>query len=98
MATTIQATDLRRRVREVLDQVQEEGEPIIVRTYGTPQAVIIPYGEFEDYQAWQARRQERGAWLAELGAIAQEVSDRASLSDDEVDVLVEEAKRESQAP
>ena len=98
MTTTIQTTDLRRRVREVLDRLQEEGEPLVVRNYSTPRAVIIPYQDFEDYRAWQARRRERESWMAELAAIAQEVSARAALTDEEAEALVEEAGRESRAP
>ena len=71
MAASVQATDLRRRVREVLDRVRMNREPIVVRTYDTPQAVLIPFEEFEAYQAWQARQQDRAAWLAELRAIAE---------------------------
>ena len=95
MTITIQSTDLRRKVREVLERVQRKQEPIIVRTYDTPQAVLIPYEEFEAYQAWQVRRRERTAWLAELRAIAEEVSARAALSDDEAKVLIDEAVRET---
>ena len=97
MAVSVQATDLRRRVREVLDRVRREGEPVIVRTYDTPQAVLIPYEEFEAYQAWQARRRERAAWLAELRAIAEEVSARAALPEDKADALIAEAIRETRA-
>jgi len=32
VTTTIQSTDLRRQVREVLDRVRREQEPVIVRT------------------------------------------------------------------
>ena len=95
MAVSVQATDLRRRVREVLDRVRREQEPIIVRTYGTPQAVLIPYEDFEAFQAWRARQQERAAWLAELRAIAEEVSARAALAEDEAGVLIAEAIRET---
>jgi len=95
MAVTIQATDLRRRVREVLNRVQEDREPVVVRTYETPQAVIIPYDDFQAYQAWQARRRERAAWLAELQAVAQEVSARTGLAGDEAAALIQEARRES---
>ena len=94
MTTTIQTTDLRRRVREVLDRLQEEGEPVIVRSYGRPQAVLIPYPDFEEYRAWQARHREREAWLAELGTIAREVSARAALTDEEAEALIEEARRD----
>ncbi len=95
MTVTIQSTDLRRQVREVLDRVWRKQEPVIVQTYNTPQAVLIPYEEFEAYQAWQVQRRERRAWLAELRAIAEEVSARAALSDDEVQVLIDEAVRET---
>jgi len=97
MATTIQSTDLRRQVRKVLDQVRKGQEPIIVRTYDVPQAVLIPYEEFEAYQAWQARQRESAAWLAELRAIAEEVSARAALSEDEATALTTEAIRETRA-
>jgi prevent-host-death family protein len=92
---SIQSTDLRRQVRKVLDRIRREQEPIIVRTYDTPQAVLIPYEQFEAYQQWQERRKKRGAWLAELRAIAEDVSDRAALADEDVAVLVEEAIRET---
>ena len=95
MTATIQSTDLRRQVREVLDRVRREQEPVIVRTYDSPQAVLIPYEEFEEYQVWQIRRRERRAWLAELRAIADEVSARAALSDDEAEELIDEAVRET---
>lgn len=93
MTVTIQSTDLRRQVREVLDRVRREQEPIIVRIYDRPQAVLIPYEEFEAYQAWQKRRQERGDWLAELRSIAEQVSARAALSDAEAAALIDEAVR-----
>ncbi|MBU0491306.1 MAG: type II toxin-antitoxin system Phd/YefM family antitoxin [Chloroflexi bacterium] len=91
MLSTVQATDLRRRVREVLDQVQTRREPVVVRTYDTPQAVLIPYEDFEAYQEWQTRRRERAAWLAELRAIAADVSARAALSDAQAAALIDEA-------
>ncbi|MGC9349736.1 MAG: type II toxin-antitoxin system Phd/YefM family antitoxin [Anaerolineae bacterium] len=92
MVETVQSTDLRRRVREVLDRVRLKREPVIVQTYDTPQAVIIPYEDFETYQEWRAQRLEREAWLAELRRIASEVSARAGLWDAEAEALVEEAR------
>lgn len=97
MAITIQSTDLRRQVREVLDRVRKGKKPIIVRTYNTPQAVLIPYEEFEAYQAWQVRQRERAAWLVELRVIAEEVSARAALSENEAAALTTEAIRETRA-
>jgi prevent-host-death family protein len=92
MSEAIQSTDLRRRVREILDRVRVQRQSLIVYTYDTPQAVIIPYDEYESYRAWHKQQQQRRAWLAELRAIAQEVSARAALSDDEAAALIDEAR------
>jgi len=97
MTVTVQSTDLRRRVREILDRVRMKQESVIVRTYDTPQAVLIPYEDFEEYQAWRASRRKRAAWRAELRAIAEEVSARAVLSDEEARTLIDEAIRETRA-
>ena len=98
MTGSIQTTDLRRRVREVLDRVRSEGEPVVVYTYGTPQAVLIPYDEYEAYQAWRARQGQRAAWLAELRSIAEEVSARAALPEDKAATLIDEARGKAPAP
>jgi len=95
--TTVQSTDLRRRVRQILDQVRMEREPVVVQTYDTPQAVLIPYDDFEAYQTWRDRQRKRAAWLSELQAIAEEVSERADLSDEEAQTLIDEAVQESRA-
>jgi hypothetical protein len=50
MAETIQTTDMRRRVREVLDRMCVQRQPVVV---------IIPCDEFEDYRAWRDRQQQR---------------------------------------
>jgi prevent-host-death family protein len=93
MAETIQSTDLRRRVREVLDRVRLKREPVIVQSYGTPQAVLIPYEDYVAYREWQVGRAKRQAWLAELRAIAEEVSARAALSEENAAALIEQARR-----
>ena len=93
--TTVQSTDLRRRIREVLDRVRNEREPIVVQTYDTPQAVLIPYDDFEAYRAWRERREQRTAWLAELRNIAEQVSERAALSDTQAGDMIDEALRET---
>jgi len=92
MAETIQTTELRRRVREVLDRVRVQRQSVVVYTYNTPQAVIIPYDDYEAYQAWREHQQRRQVWLAELRAIAEEVSTHAAPSDDEAEALIDEAR------
>lgn len=92
MVETIQSTDLRRRARAVLDHVRLKREPVIVQHYDTPQAVLIPYEDFETYREWQTGRAQRQAWLAELRAIAEEVSARAALTEEEAAALIDEAR------
>ncbi len=93
MTETIQSTDLRRRVQEVLDRVRMKREPVIVQSYDTPLAVIIPYEDFEACREWLTSRARRQAWLDELRAIAEEVSARATLTEEETAALIAEARR-----
>lgn len=97
MTWTVQTTDLRRRVREILDRVRLEQEPVVVRSYGTPQAVIIPYEEFENYVEWRMASKKKAAWLSELRRIAEEVSTRADLSEGEATALIDEAIQSTRA-
>lgn len=94
MSLTIQTTDLRRRVRDVLERVRVERETFIVKSYNTPQAVILPYEEYEVYQAWQAAQRKRAAWMGELRRIAEEVSEYAALSDEDAENLIDEASQQ----
>jgi prevent-host-death family protein len=98
MTWIIQSTDLRRRVREVLERVHMRREAVIVQSYERPQAVLIPYEEFEEFNEWRAHRQERAAWLAELQRIAEEVSARAALSEEEAAALIDEAIQDTRSP
>jgi prevent-host-death family protein len=91
MTWIVQTTNLRRQVREILDRVRLKQEPVIIQSYDTPQAVIIPYEEFGAYSQWRAANEKRATWLAELRRIAEEVSARAALSEDEAAALVGEA-------
>jgi prevent-host-death family protein len=93
MSLTIQTTDLRRRVRDVLERVRVKRETFIIKSYNTPQAVILPYEEYEAYQAWQAAQQKRTAWMGELRRIAEQVSEYAALSDEDSDNLIDEASK-----
>ncbi len=91
MTWTIQTTELRRRSRDILDRVRLKQEPAIIKSYNTPQAVIIPYQEFQNYKKWQAANEKRAAWLSELRRIALDTSARAALSENKAADLVNEA-------
>jgi len=73
-------------------------EAVIVQSYEQPQAVLIPYEEFEEFNEWRAHRHERAAWLTELRRIAEDVSTRAALSEEEAAALIDEAIQDTKSP
>jgi prevent-host-death family protein len=93
MSLTIQTTDLRRRAREVLERVRVERETFVIKSYNTPQAVILPYEEYEAWQTWRAVQRKRAAWMGELRRIAEQVSEYAALSDEQAQQLIQEASK-----
>ncbi len=91
MLQAIQSTDLRRRSREILDRVRSKKEAVIIQNYTTPQAVLIPYEDYDEFLAWRAAKEKRAFWLAELQRIAEGVTARAALSEEQAEYLVNEA-------
>ncbi len=91
MLRAIQSTDLRRRSREILDRVRSKKEAVVIQNYTTPQAVLIPYEDYNEFQAWRSAKEKRAVWLAELQRIAEGVTARASLSEEKAEYLVNEA-------
>ena len=91
MLRAIQSTDLRRRSREILERVRLKKEAVVIQNYTTPQAVIIPYEDYDEFLAWRASKEKRAAWLTELQHIADTVTARASLSEEKAEYLVDEA-------
>lgn len=47
MYQNISSTDLKQRTREVLEIVEDKGEPIVIETYGKPKAVLISIENWE---------------------------------------------------
>lgn len=47
-------------------------------------------------EGWRARPQQVDTWLESLKTIAEEVTERADLSDADAEALIEEALRETQ--
>jgi prevent-host-death family protein len=92
MERSIGTTDLRRRLTDVLQAVQERRETYIIETFGRPQAAIINLDEYEQFQRF---RQEREAFFAWLEATAARNAERnVGLSDEEVLAIIEQARAE----
>jgi len=95
MEQSIGATELRRRLTDVLAAVRERGEVYVVETFDRPQAALV---NVEEYEAFQRYRDERRAFFGRLTATAEENAARnRGLSEAEVLAVIAAARREAGA-
>jgi len=59
MARVITATNLRARIREVIQSAQFRGDHIIVTVFNKPAVAIIGIDEYRDYLAYKDHQQQR---------------------------------------
>jgi prevent-host-death family protein len=89
MAIHIQSTKAQQNFGEYMEKAVR-GEDVIVERYGEPRAVIVSHQRYEALLAAERElpqlRLKRAAAIAEARA--------AYLSDDEVEALIEQARRE----
>jgi hypothetical protein len=95
MVDSYDTAEFSQRSEEILDQLQDKPEGIVLKRGQIPQAAVLPYKEYEEYLVWRASQEKRQAWLNELQRIADEVSQRAGLSEKEAAELAEQSYRET---
>ena len=83
MEKTIGAFEIRRQLGRVLQDVAAKGDRFVVERHGEAIAAVVP---IEVYEQW---KQARSEFFAGVRAVAE----RASLSPEEADQLVDEAVR-----
>ena len=66
MPKFIAVTDLRVKTKEVFDLIKNQNLPVIVMRKSEPEAVIIPFSEFNSLQA-----EKRRLWNRRLDELAQ---------------------------
>jgi prevent-host-death family protein len=54
----INATDLRIRVREIMERVKYKGDQFLVQTFGQPSAIIISVDEYYQMKALAQKGQD----------------------------------------
>jgi len=93
MQKTVAATDLGKRFRAVFDEVTEDHVPYVVTRGEQPEAVLVPYEDFQrllkqsDYEVLRrfdevrARIRERTAGFSEEEIAADVAAARAELPD-----------------
>ena len=68
MTLNVSTSEAKAKLSSFLQQVVGNREEVIIENRGTPQAVLISYGAYEEYSSWreQNRRQQALAELQEL--------------------------------
>jgi prevent-host-death family protein len=81
MEKRLSAWETRRQFGKVLREVARDGDAVIVESHGEPVVAVVP---FERYQQWHQRRE---AFFEHMRT----VSERANLTDEETQDVLEEA-------
>ncbi len=94
MTLNVSTSEAKAKLSRFLQMVAKNREEIIIQKRGDPQAVLIPYSAYEQFNIWreQVRRQQA---LAELQKLADKVRERnQDLSAVEADELADRFVRE----
>lgn len=83
MEKTVAAFEARRTFGKLLDDVQIQGEQVLIERHGAPVAALVPVPVLRQWQ------QQRQAFFDQMRAVAA----RADLSEEEADALAAEAVR-----
>jgi len=90
MATVVTATDLRKKIREVIQSAQFHHDHVIVTVFDKPAVAIIGIDEYREYLAHRAQRQRQGRERWErLRALVEQESTLDELTDEELQALIE---------
>ena len=89
MTKTVTATEAKNRLGAYINEVQKQGEPVIIESRGLPAAVITSFQDYEELQAFrdQQRRVQAMAKLRDLGRRVS--ANNEDLSDAEVNELAD---------
>ena len=61
MPKTVSANEAKNRLGSLLGYVSDEGDEVIVETYGKPRAVIMSYAAYQEVQALRGQKQRADA-------------------------------------
>lgn len=90
MQQIIGVTELQRKFRSFFELVVNKGQPIILTRGSRPEAVLIPYEDYERYQQLQENE-----ILAKFDAVWEKLDNlNASYSDDEIKNDIENARQD----
>ena len=92
MAKVVTATDLRAKIREVIQSAQFRGDHIIVTVFDKPAVAIIGIDDYRDYLAHKERQQQGKERWERLQAIIENNTTLDELTDEELQAIVEDVR------
>jgi PHD/YefM family antitoxin component YafN of YafNO toxin-antitoxin module len=95
MERRIGATELRQRLTDVLQVVREEQATYIIATFDRSQAALVNLEEYRQFQQFKQEREAFFDWLDDTAS--QNAAQNVDLDDDEVLVIIEQARSEAAA-
>jgi len=95
MPKTVSVSEAKNRLSAMMQWAVENNDQVIVESRGEPKAVILSYGEYEEFVLLRERTQRQEA-LERLQDIAGQVQTRnADLSGGETEQLADEISKET---
>jgi prevent-host-death family protein len=64
MPKTVSSSEAKSKFGEIVKWSTENKDEVIVKLYGEPAVVIMPYSEYEEVEKLRKREQRRKAWEA----------------------------------
>lgn len=92
MERTIGTTELRRRLTDVLQAVREQRETYVIETFERSQAALVNLDEYRQFLRFRQEREAFFDWLEDTAA--RNAGQNVDLSDEEVLVIIEQAREE----
>lgn len=98
MATVVTATDLRTKIREVIQRAQFQSDHVIVTVFDKPAVAIIGIDDYRDYLVHkeQQQRQIKERW-ERLRALVEQDTTLDELTDEELQELIKGIRAAGQA-
>src|SRR5688572_11191435 len=75
MPKTVSSSEAKSKFGEIVKWSAENKDEVIVKLYGEPTVVIMPYSEYEEVEKLRKREQRRKAWEA-LEKLRKEVQEK----------------------
>ncbi len=95
MPKTISVSEAKNKLSAMLKWAVENQDEVVVESRGRPKAVILPYGEYEQFQSLREKERRQSALqrLQELAAVNQALNQ--DLTPEEAEDLADEVTRET---